>query len=158
MQGRKAYKTGDRGYIDELGQLFVLGRRDHQVKIRGIRVELDEIEKVIARLFQPKELVVLYNDFGAKQQRLIAFIVGNLLNEKEIKEKISNYLPDYMVPEIFVKLKHLPRNLSNKIDRKSLKNFPIEANEFRREAKNTYSLTFNQAELISSDKGISLYF
>lgn len=133
--GKKAYKTGDRGFIDELCRLNVVGRDDHQIKIRGIRVELGEIEQVMSHLFHLRENIVLYAAFkGNLQKSLVAFMVGSSIpNETMIRNKMADYLPDYMIPEAFIKLNKLPRNINNNIDRRTLENFNINASALKSE-------------------------
>jgi acyl-coenzyme A synthetase/AMP-(fatty) acid ligase len=110
------YRTGDRVTIDN-GRIFFHERIDTQIKIRGFRVELDEVEQELLRIsddIQSAAVIVL-------NEQLIAFIVGGQLTESHMREALLKRLPRYMVPDRLIKLNGtMPRLISGKIDRKSL--------------------------------------
>ncbi|HVS01000.1 MAG TPA: non-ribosomal peptide synthase/polyketide synthase, partial [Thermoanaerobaculia bacterium] len=113
--GARVYRTGD--LVRQLpdGGLEFLGRIDHQVKIRGVRIELGEVETALAGLPGVRECVVL-----AREGRLVAYTTGDLPETAELRAALAVRLPDYMVPAAFVRLDVLPLTTSGKVDRKAL--------------------------------------
>ena len=116
--GYLCYRTGDVGRLNiNNGQIEYLGRRDHQIKIRGQRIELDEIENTIMR-YSPQIsncLVVKVTD--ASIDRLVAYIENNSLNENDIRKYCTSNLSPFMVPSFFMIIDKFPLNQSGKIDR-----------------------------------------
>jgi acyl-coenzyme A synthetase/AMP-(fatty) acid ligase len=96
------------------------GRIDHQVKIRGFRVELGEIESVLNTHPAVREAAVLAVDYGAGHKRLIAWLSGSKVDNRQIKQHLSRQLPDYMIPQRIEWLPSLPKNHNGKLDRKAL--------------------------------------
>lgn len=123
--GSRLYRTGDRvrwRNEDNGGQLEYLGRLDHQVKLRGFRVELGEIEGQL--LAQPgvREAAVVAKE-SRNGMRLIAYVAshhGVTLNASMLKTALAAVLPDYMLPGSFVLLDSLPLNPNGKVDRQAL--------------------------------------
>ncbi|AII12671.1 Non-ribosomal peptide sythetase [Lactococcus lactis subsp. lactis NCDO 2118] len=112
----RLYATGDLAKIQKDGNLKYLGRNDFQVKIRGNRVELGEIEKVLVSHPKINQVLVL-----AKDNSLIAYYVANhSLNTQELSQYLSKSLPPYMIPSYFVSLKKLPMHINGKIDLSAL--------------------------------------
>ena len=104
------------------GQLEFLGRRDHQVKVRGYRIELEEIEAVLATHAGVKECVVAARG-SSEDQRLIGYIVlgdGASFDADAVRATLRTKLPDYMIPNIFMVLPALPLTPNSKIDRNAL--------------------------------------
>ncbi|MGB9182076.1 MAG: amino acid adenylation domain-containing protein [Pyrinomonadaceae bacterium] len=117
----RVYRTGDVGRWQADGTIEFLGRMDHQVKIRGIRVELEEIEAALFRHPSVNESAVTAQNYGAGEQRLVAYVNGaEDLTAPLLRELMEEVLPDYMVPAVFVFLDRLPRTPSGKIDREAL--------------------------------------
>lgn len=121
------YRTGDKGYVDGEGRLFCLGRLDFQVKLNGFRVELGDVEQALARLQEVKEAVVLPKERGGKVSHLVAHVLledssleGDLALTMDLKGKLGQLVPEYMVPKKFVYHQELPLNNNGKIDRKAL--------------------------------------
>lgn len=115
------YKTGDLGRFNNDGNLEFLGRVDQQIKIRGYRVELDDIENTIDRYDIVNKSVVLAKQNSSNQIYLVAFIKpNNAFNEDILKTKLKKELPDYMIPRSFIVLENLPLLPNGKIDRKTL--------------------------------------
>jgi amino acid adenylation domain-containing protein len=117
------YRTGDRGRLNDAGAIEFLGRVDHQVKVRGHRVELGEIEAAIGRLPAVREAVVSLVGDTSDTRQIVAHLVradpaapppDNLLGE------LRRTLPDYMLPTTVVWLPSLPLNASGKVDRRAL--------------------------------------
>ncbi|BBM85629.1 non-ribosomal peptide synthetase [Candidatus Uabimicrobium amorphum] len=117
---KRTYRTGDMGYMRADGQIMFMGRKDSQVKIRGIRVELGEIEITIREHPKVVETAVVHYQHNAKSF-LVSYVVTNTsLCVDEIKNFVREKLPSYMVPSHFVLREALPLNASGKIDKKAL--------------------------------------
>ncbi len=112
--GGRVYRTGDLARRRPDGALEFLGRLDHQVKIRGVRIEPGEIEAALLALPQVREAVV-----AAREKRLIAYVVGDGSTES-LRQALRERLPEAMVPAAFVTLPALPRTANGKVDRKAL--------------------------------------
>lgn len=117
---QRMYRTGDLGRMMEDGNMEFLGRKDHQIKIRGFRVELGEVNTTLAQYPAITEAIVV-----AKGERnamyLIAYYASpGKVDTKELKSYLSGFLPDYMIPAFFVQLDKLPMNANGKIDHKAL--------------------------------------
>lgn len=122
-----AFKTGDKARLLPGGTIELLGREDRQVKIRGIRVELDEIENILAKSDHVKQAVVILEENdkrNAAEQRLLAFIVpeGNLRGDLQTALKIhmDEWLPSYMTPETILEINTFPLLSNGKIDYRAL--------------------------------------
>ncbi len=117
----KAYRTGDLGRWLPDGKIEFLGRIDHQVKVRGFRIELGEIE---AQLLEHKlihEAVVVARHDKNRGQFLCAYLTSDeVLTVRQLREYLSNSLPDYMIPSYFVRLEKLPLTANGKVNRKAL--------------------------------------
>ncbi|MET0399230.1 MAG: phosphopantetheine-binding protein, partial [Longimicrobiaceae bacterium] len=125
--GARLYRTGDRVRRRADGELEFLGRVDAQVKIRGFRIEPGEIEAVLLEQEGVHEAVVLVREdpaFGMPgQKRLAAYVVpvaGAELATAELRSRLGQRLPDYMVPSAFVVLDKLPLNANGKVDPRAL--------------------------------------
>ncbi|NMG57043.1 amino acid adenylation domain-containing protein, partial [Geitlerinema sp. P-1104] len=115
------YKTGDLGKLLDDGNLIFLGRKDFQVKIRGVRIELGEIENLLRSHPTIKDVVVVDREDTRGNKYLCAYTVAEQpLEPGQLREFLLARLPDYMIPSSFVQLPALPRNLNGKVDRKSL--------------------------------------
>ncbi len=122
FNGKKAYLTGDLGYkLND--KFYCLGRKDKQVKYKGYRIEISEIEAVLGKLeFIEKVVVVVDFDDSENVNKIIAFVKEKeecMKSSKEIKEKLKNYLPDYMIPVIRI-VKQFPLNVNGKVDERKL--------------------------------------
>ncbi len=115
----KAYKTGDLAYWREDGEIIFCGRMDGQIKLRGQRIEMGEIESAINSVDGIEASAVLVKNING-QELLVAFYCGQELSAKEIKAVCEKSLPKYMVPSAFTYLDYLPLNSSGKLDRKQL--------------------------------------
>jgi amino acid adenylation domain-containing protein len=124
----RMYRTGDLARYLPDGNLEFMGRVDNQVKIRGQRVELGEIETVLRQQASVREAVVIQSQVSADFKRLVAYIVpkqeGNRCEEDQFIDKLratlTSKLPQYMVPNAFVVLPEMPLNPNGKVDRGSL--------------------------------------
>lgn len=115
------YNTGDRAKWLFDGTIDYLGRNDNQVKLRGYRIEIDEIEKRIFTHPGIKEVVVLLKEDKNQIQYLCAYLVADKRGiTKELAEYLSHWLPFYMVPSLFVEMEQMPYTPNGKIDKKKL--------------------------------------
>jgi amino acid adenylation domain-containing protein len=116
------FKTGDVARYSSDGTLEILGRIDFQVNIRGMRVELEEIESVLKFHPSVREGIVTAREDIPGDQRLVAYIVANnqAFDWGEIRSFLEQKLPDYMVPNAFVLMEKLPVLPNGKLDRHSL--------------------------------------
>ena len=123
----RAYRTGDLVRVLSDGNLEFLGRRDHQVKTRGYRVELGEIETRLAAHPAVGEAVVVAVPDDEVTNRLKAVVVSKAdveVSADELREHCARTLPRYMVPETVEFRKDLPRTSSGKVDRRALLDAP----------------------------------
>jgi amino acid adenylation domain-containing protein len=122
VPGQRIYRTGDLGYFRPDGSFVFMGRRDHQLKIRGYRVDTREIESTLLQLPEVREATtVVQNENGEK--RILAFVAlkeGHPFDESSLRTSLRTYLPDWKIPARFHPISVLPITLTGKVDRKSL--------------------------------------
>lgn len=116
----KMYKTGDLARYREDGNIELVGRKDFQIKIRGFRIEPGEIENVAVKFDGIDTVVVVAKEMGAEKQLVLYYTSNEQVDEPKLKEYLSRYLADYMVPNFYVRLDEMPRNVNGKIDRSAL--------------------------------------
>ncbi|MCX8131600.1 MAG: non-ribosomal peptide synthetase [Clostridia bacterium] len=130
-QNQKIYKTGD--FVKELddGNLLYIGRVDNQVKIRGHRIELEEIEAVINQFKGISQSIVKVTVINESDKMLEAFYISDVdLNIVQIKDYLSQKLPMYMIPSKFTRIKEFIYTQNGKVDRNRLgKNILITRNK-----------------------------
>lgn len=118
----RLYRTGDRGRIDDKGELVVAGRIDFQVKVRGMRIDPTDIERALGRLVGVREaaVVAVHNDDG--DVALNAFVVpsGKQLDEDDLRTRLLWTLPRNMLPSRFTNIARLPLSPHGKVDRAAL--------------------------------------
>jgi amino acid adenylation domain-containing protein len=119
---RRLYRTGDRGRVNEAGELVVAGRMDAQVKVRGMRIDPADVERALGRLAGVREaaVVVGYTDSG--EAELVAFVVpaGDGFAESDLRARLLETLPRNMVPARFLGIARLPLSPHGKVDRAAL--------------------------------------
>ncbi|MCB9220167.1 MAG: amino acid adenylation domain-containing protein, partial [Ignavibacteriales bacterium] len=139
--GERIYKTNDLVEVLSDGQLEFIGRKDNQVKLRGFRIELEEIEAILNNSDYVKESAVILKQ--QKDERLIAFIVINdnfTVEISEIIKQITKKLPQFMIPSHFEIIDSMPLTSRGKIDRNKLSKFEIIENN-KYDAENTLKTT-----------------
>ncbi|MCA1575864.1 MAG: amino acid adenylation domain-containing protein [Acidobacteria bacterium] len=115
------HKTGDYGRLLKSGDLEHLGRRDQQVQIRGVRVELGEIENLLRAHHAVADVAVIDRDDAEGNKFLVAYVtMANGTRSGVLRQYLAQQLPETMLPSAFVELDKLPRTLNGKIDRKAL--------------------------------------
>lgn len=114
------YKTGDLAQFLPDGNIEYLGRIDNQIKIRGLRVELGDIENAIAKYQNILDVVVSVIEIAGEKNLCAYFTASTQVKINELKKEISKVLPDYMVPAYYVQLEKMPVNANGKADRKAL--------------------------------------
>lgn len=114
------YRTGDLGSYRADGSVTFLGRGDSQVKIRGHRIELVEIEGVLARHPQVKQCVVLADTDGPALKLVAYCVTSSPVSSLTLREHAASQLPDYMVPALFVMLEAIPITPNGKVDKRAL--------------------------------------
>lgn len=125
--GQRLYLTGDLARWRDDGCLAFHGRLDHQVKLRGFRVELGEIEASLMCLEAVSEAVVWVRSSPGGDDQLVAFVVGEkTLDAEACRQALQQKLPAYMIPTVFIFLPALPKTPNGKVDRKQLKAFFVQ--------------------------------
>ncbi|HTU47735.1 MAG TPA: non-ribosomal peptide synthetase [Bryobacteraceae bacterium] len=131
--GGRLYRTGDLGCFLPDGDIAFRGRIDEQIKIRGYRVEPNEIATALSKHSGIEASTVIARERRIDEKELVAYIVpraGSTLIERDLREFLSGQLPDYMIPATFVRMDSLPLNASGKVNRAGLPE-PDEVNTFR---------------------------
>lgn len=146
--GERLYWTGDMGVWRREGYIEFLGRDDHQIKLRGHRVELGEIEAVLKRHAEVIQAVVDAPKTRDGQRRLVAYVQSEGPWEEvhaQLKSHARQYLPEYMLPLQYVAVQHWPVTANGKLDRKAL---PDPFSGSKMEAKRISARTAPGAERI----------
>ena len=122
VEGTRLYRTGDIVRWNERGQLEYLGRIDDQIKVRGFRVELGEVESQLLQVPGVREAVVVARDTpqGMQLAGYVSGHPGQKLDGSTLRQALKTILPDYMVPSAITVLDRLPLNANGKIDRRAL--------------------------------------
>ena len=123
--GARLYRTGDIGRYLSDGDLEFKGRSDGQIKLRGFRIELAEVETALCLHLQVREAVVLLRETREGDKRMIAYLTSQDVTSSDLREWMRERLPDYMVPSIFVLLEAMPKMISGKVDRQALFTLPL---------------------------------
>ncbi|MDJ0835579.1 MAG: amino acid adenylation domain-containing protein [Acidobacteriota bacterium] len=121
-EGERMYRTGDRAKLNAAGELIFAGRIDHQVKLRGFRIETGEIEAVLNRHAAVSETVAMVRTDETGESALLAWYKPNdgTVEPSELRQYLAEYLPNYMIPAHLIPLETMPLTPNGKIDRKAL--------------------------------------
>jgi amino acid adenylation domain-containing protein len=118
---KKIFRTYDLGVMDSEGKITVYGRNDFVVKIRGFRVDMQEIDSILLTIDEIDEAVTIAKTLDNGEKFLASYYSTNsIIDIETVKEKLSQNVPDYMIPFDFIELDQLPKNDRGKIDRKNL--------------------------------------
>ncbi|MFG2296405.1 amino acid adenylation domain-containing protein [Streptomyces sp. NPDC048603] len=117
--GARMYRTGDLARLRADGQLDFLGRQDHQVKVRGNRVEPGEVENALRAVPGVTEAVVVARPDPAGGLRLVGYLTGEA-DTGTVRAALARTLPGYMIPSVLLVLPELPLTVNGKLDRKAL--------------------------------------
>ena len=116
---KRCYRTGDLGFIEN-GKLYFSGRKDGQIKYKGYRIELSEIEAVISSVEGVESCAVIAKRNTEGEVRLIKAFAAGTASEMSIRKELAEKLPEYMIPKTIKIMDSLPLNQNGKIDRKEL--------------------------------------
>lgn len=117
----KMYRSGDLARWTEDGYIEYLGRIDDQVKVRGFRIELDEVRGAIARIPEVDDTAVITRDNQAGMKEIYAYLVSKEnLDIADIKSKLTELLPEYMIPAYMMQIHEIPVTRNGKLDMKAL--------------------------------------
>lgn len=129
-QGYPAYRSGDLARYDRDGEIVFMGRMDNQVKLRGLRIELDEIENVMNSYPSVTRSVVLVKENEKTGQFLCAYFAAETkVSNEELSAYLGKSLAKYMVPSVFVQLDAIPLTSNGKVDKKALPEPQFEGEE-----------------------------
>ena len=147
VPGARMYDSGDLAAQREDGAFIYHGRADTQIKLRGIRLEMGEIETALEA--QPgikQAAVVARDDLSKDETRLVAFCTGEVKEEAALRKALTTLLPEHAVPSRIIALDAFPFTTSGKVDRPALSKHPIEATSAPARARKTANAT---AQLIA---------
>src|SRR5215831_12687914 len=127
VPGRIMYRTGDLAYYLPNRDIQFVGRRDQQVKVRGIRIELGEIESVLLEHPEVKQAKVVLDKRVTGREELVGYVVGRRgrVDVAALRSHLAARVPDYMVPVRFGVLEAMPLDHNGKVDRKRLLEYPV---------------------------------
>nr|WP_306352318.1 non-ribosomal peptide synthetase [Flavobacterium sp. '19STA2R22 D10 B1'] len=114
------YKTGDFGKYDANRNILILGREDGLVKINGVRVDINNVEKTIVKLEEIKMVKCILDKDAEHNISIVCFFMSNDINENDVREHCLQFLSHYEIPSVFVKLNEFPINSNGKVDTSAL--------------------------------------
>ncbi|WP_029573512.1 non-ribosomal peptide synthetase, partial [Pseudomonas syringae] len=128
VAGERLYRSGDMARYRADGNIEFLGRNDSQAKLRGLRLELGEIEARLAEVAGVRESLVVIREDSGGTPKLIAYFVeyatreesGPTLTPRALRQQLQLNLPEYMIPAAFVRMAALPLSANGKLDRRAL--------------------------------------
>lgn len=121
--GARLYKSGDLARRLDDGAIECIGRIDQQVKLRGHRIELGEVEAALSQHESVSESVVAVRESAPGEKSLVAYVVGRpgaTISIDLLRSHLKEKLPDYMIPSAFAALDELPLTVNGKVDRRAL--------------------------------------
>lgn len=148
VSGRRMYRTGDLArFIPNTGLVYE-GRMDQQVKIRGHRIELAEIEMQILQIDGVQDAIVLDCQTSTGDAQLVGYIVHDAnISDRDVRHLLLDKLPSYMVPSSFVRIEEVPLTINGKVDRSKL---PDLTQETKMMEEPIFELTDLQLELLQA--------
>ncbi len=120
FDGQRMYRTGDYAKFDRDGNVFILGRLDSQVKLRGLRIELSEIEELIASQTHIKKAAVVIRKIGGQDNLCAYFTADTDIDVDRLRDELKKHLTHYMVPTAYMQMEEMPVTANGKTDTKRL--------------------------------------
>lgn len=120
FQGMRVYKTGDYAKWTRSGEVVILGRTDNQVKLRGLRIELEEVEQAILRCPGIRQTVVLIRGIEGTEHLCAYYTAEEAVLPETLREQLKNSLTRYMIPDAYRQMERFPMTPNGKIDQKAL--------------------------------------
>lgn len=124
VEGERVYKTGDLAYYNKLGELEYVGRMDSQVKLHGLRIEIEEIENVARKVYGMLQVAVKIVD---NAQICLYYTSKININNEELKKYLAKYLPAYMIPQLYMRVAEFNMTTLGKIDKNNLPKIMLES-------------------------------
>lgn len=147
LNGINYYNTGDLAKIDEFDEVYVLGRNDTQIKLRGLRIELSEIEDTVANYPGVSAVSVVVKEVNDVEHLCAYYSINNDADSSnfndDLKEYLKGQLPDYMVPSYFVKLDKFPTTPNGKTDFKNLPDIEVKEESLAEPQTKTEQVLFD---------------
>ena len=140
--GLRVYKSGDYARWTAEGDVEILGRMDNQIKLRGLRIEIGEIEGALNQIPEIKTAVVKIVKIKNIEHLCAYFTAKNFIDIENLKSELSKTLPQYMVPTAYLQLEKMPMTLNGKIDLKSLPEAEIFRSKSSAKAENKIEQDF----------------
>jgi amino acid adenylation domain-containing protein len=117
IPGARLYRTGDLVVRLASGALDFMGRKDAQIKLRGHRIELDEVRLALGRMLPDAEIAVALKELHGRERALVAYVcTDRQISSQELRTAARSQLPEFMVPAAFVRMSTLPVNPNGKVD------------------------------------------
>lgn len=123
---KRIYKTGDLAYWTESGNIIYVGREDNQIKIKGYRIELDEIKKYLLSYNGINEVAIIAETQDENKILVAFFVAKEKKKEQDIHLYLLQFLPDFMIPNKLIQLDNMPLNLNGKINYEHLRKLIFE--------------------------------
>ena len=120
LNGRRAYRSGDLARYNQDGEIEFFGRLDNQVKLRGLRVELDEISSVMSTYRSVTHAIVLVKGEGQQQFLCGYYVAEKTIDKADLTEHMKKSLAPYMIPSVLMQLDTMPLTANGKINKKAL--------------------------------------
>lgn len=143
LNGINYYNTGDLAKKDEFDEVYVLGRNDTQIKLRGLRIELSEIEDTIAKYPGINAIKVMVKKVNNVEHLCAYYTVIDSVDINDLKEYLINQIPDYMVPSYYMELDKFPTTPNGKTDFKNLPEIEISSDDLVAPESETEKLLFD---------------
>jgi acyl-coenzyme A synthetase/AMP-(fatty) acid ligase len=119
-QGERIYRSGDYARWTPDGDVVILGRTDNQIKLRGLRIELSEIENTVLKVQGMEKAVILIRKINGKEHLCAYYTADREITPEALKAEISRHLTHYMVPTAYMQLESMPMTPNGKTDIKAL--------------------------------------
>ncbi|MBG9455875.1 hypothetical protein ABE61_17895 [Lysinibacillus sphaericus] len=120
LGNQRLYRTGDLAYWDKDGQIILLGRSDDQIKINGYRVETNEIEYYLRKYTGVVDALVMIQSVQGQLEICAYYVSEKEIEDGHFYQKLSHYLPDYLMPKHYIRVSEFPKTLNGKIAKQEL--------------------------------------